>query len=119
MGEEGRTRAEDKTRRLELKALDKDIGNGYEHLACEREQLQRTLSALKASEYGLEDEQFLRDQLICAQATIAQQQMIIEQHQLQGRHLDGVLSFFKALKLEFVSALVASAITSSVLLLPC
>uniref|UniRef100_A0A915Q4I7 Uncharacterized protein n=1 Tax=Setaria digitata TaxID=48799 RepID=A0A915Q4I7_9BILA len=63
--------------------LDKDIENGYHQIAREGEQLRRTLSALKTGEYGLEDEQLLRHQLICAQTTIAQQQMVIEQQQLQ------------------------------------
>ncbi|MCP9266513.1 hypothetical protein DINM_022078 [Dirofilaria immitis] len=66
--------------------LDKDIENGYQQIAHEGEQLRRTLSALKTGEYELEDDQLLRNQLICAQTTIAQQQVIIEQQQLQSEN---------------------------------
>ncbi|VBB35021.1 unnamed protein product, partial [Acanthocheilonema viteae] len=67
-------------------ALDKDIENGYQQIAREGEQLRRTLSALKTGEYGLEDDQLLRHQLICAQTTIAQQQVVIEQQQSQSEN---------------------------------
>ncbi|EFO25081.2 hypothetical protein LOAG_03403 [Loa loa] len=66
--------------------LDKDIENGYQQIAHEGEQLRRTLSVLKTGEYGLEDDQLLRHQLICAQTTIAQQQVVIEQQQLQSEN---------------------------------
>ncbi|VDK68351.1 unnamed protein product [Onchocerca ochengi] len=67
-------------------ALDKDIENGYQQIVREGEQFRRTLSALKTGEYGLEDDQLLRHQLICAQTTIAQQQVVIEQQQLQSEN---------------------------------
>ncbi|EJW80154.1 hypothetical protein WUBG_08937 [Wuchereria bancrofti] len=67
-------------------ALDKDIENGYQQIAREGEQLRRTLSVLKTGEYALEDDQLLRHQLICAQTTIAQQQVVIEQQQLQSEN---------------------------------
>ncbi|VDP11369.1 unnamed protein product [Onchocerca flexuosa] len=67
-------------------ALDKDIENGYQQIVREGEQLRRTLSVLKTGEYGLEDDQLLRHQLICAQTTIAQQQVVIEQQQLQSEN---------------------------------
>lgn len=80
---------------LKLQALDKDIENGYQQIAREGEQLRRTLSVLKTGEYGLEDDQLLRHQLICAQTTIAQQQVVIEQQQLQVNDKNNLLQLIK------------------------
>ncbi|CAG9540005.1 unnamed protein product [Cercopithifilaria johnstoni] len=83
-------------------ALDKDIENGYQQIAHEGEQLRRTLSALKTGEYGLEDDQLLRHQLICAQTTIAQQQIVIEQQQFQSENTMELLDSIARLQDQIV-----------------
>ncbi|VIO85801.1 Conserved hypothetical protein, putative [Brugia malayi] len=83
-------------------ALDKDIENGYQQIAREGEQLRRTLSVLKTGEYALEDDQLLRHQLICAQTTIAQQQVVIEQQQLQSENTMELLDSIARLQDQIV-----------------
>ncbi|KHN79171.1 Janus kinase and microtubule-interacting protein 1 [Toxocara canis] len=84
-------------------SLDKDIESNYQQLAREHDELQRALSALKMNTVTYGDEQLLRDQLLCAQTTISQQQRLIEQHTAQSESAVDLLGTITRLQDQIIA----------------
>uniref|UniRef100_A0A915B9K9 Janus kinase and microtubule-interacting protein C-terminal domain-containing protein n=3 Tax=Parascaris univalens TaxID=6257 RepID=A0A915B9K9_PARUN len=83
-------------------SLEKDIESNYQQLAREHDELQRALSALKMNTVAYGDEQILRDQLLCAQTTISQQQRLIEQHTAQSDNAVDLLATITRLQDQII-----------------
>ncbi|KAJ1348342.1 hypothetical protein KIN20_003627 [Parelaphostrongylus tenuis] len=73
----------------DFESFNTDIDINYQTLYRENSELQKALQAVKLNPAAVEDS-LLRDQLTCAQTTIAQQQILLNKNDEMIRHLKNV-----------------------------